>query len=248
MTRRIPLLLVALGPAALPGCSDTTSVDMTLPGGNTLVFVDAGELDPVRGLLRSLVDSIIPRVRAELPVTNVRIAISADVTAAISGIGLGGRSPDARTVNLAIDMALGGIADTLRRYLPLLLAHELHHAMRHRSPAGYGTTLFEAMVSEGLADRFGVEVTLDDPPPWSVALSDSSAAVWLANARPVWDSPEYDHDGWFFGSDPTIPRWTGYALGWRLVVDYQGGHGERASDLWAAPASAFLPAGLPRGR
>jgi hypothetical protein len=236
-----PSVLLAL---VLSGCGDTTgpASGEALEGDNRLVFVDGGALDPVRDLIHALADSSVRLVRTELPVTGVRITLSADAEAAIGEIGLGGRSPNSQAVLLAVDMAMAGIADSLRRYLPLLLAHELHHAMRHRSTAGYGTTLFEAVVSEGLADRFAVEVTGADPPPWSVALSDPAAAVWLANAQAVWNADAYDHDAWFFGEGAAIPRWTGYTLGWRLVMDYQSRHpGQRAAGLWQAPASDFLP-------
>jgi hypothetical protein len=32
------------------------------------------------------------------------------------------------------------------------------------------------------------------------------------------------HEGWFFGANPTLPRWTGYRLGFRLVETYQTAH------------------------
>lgn len=228
----------------LAACGDGTAPEpaVGLPGNNALVFRDAGELDPVRDLIRSLMDSTVRLVRAELPVTGVGVLVSADRRGAIPEIGLGGNAPEADVVYIDIDMTVVGIADSLRRHLPLIVAHELHHTMRHRSGDGYGATLARAIVSEGLADRFAVEITGHEPPPWSVALSDSVAAAWLGAAQAVWHEPGYDHDLWFFGAGGSVPRWTGYTLGWRLVSAYQAQHpGVRAADLWDAPAADFLP-------
>lgn len=235
-------LLVCVALAGVAGCGEATGPGGSLPGNNALVYRDAGELDPVRSLVRSLVDSTVRRVRGELPVTDVVISVSADARFVIPEIGVGGNAPEAHLVYVDIDMTVPGIRDSLRRHLPLIVAHELHHTMRHRRDDGYGATLARAIVSEGLADRFAVEITGHEPPPWSVALSDSAIADWLPVAQAEWEQPGYDHDAWFFGQGSAIPRWTGYAIGWRLVTDYQARHpGTRAARLWDAPASDFLP-------
>jgi len=234
--------VVATAVLAGAACGDATAPDGTLPGNNALVYRDAGELDPVRDLIRTLVDSTVRRVRTELPVTDVVVSVSADARFAIPEIGIGGNAPEATIVYVDIDMTVPGIADSLRRHLPLIVAHELHHTMRHRSSDGYGGTLFRAVVSEGLADRFAVEITGHEPPPWSLALPDAAVAEWTAVARADWQEPGYDHDAWFFGRGGTIPRWTGYAIGWRLIADYQArSPGARAGALWNAPAAGFLP-------
>lgn len=231
------LVLLALA------CGDGTAPEPAepLPGNNVLVFRDAGELDPVRDLVRALVDSTVRLVRGELAVTGVAVSVGADRQFAIPEIGIGGNAPEEDVAYINIDMTMPGIVDSLGRHLPLIVAHELHHTMRHRSADGYGNTLARAMVSEGLADHFAVEVTGHEPPPWSVALSDSEAAAWLAVAQNTWLQPGYDHDVWFFGVD-SVPRWAGYSIGWRLVADYQVANGGvRAGALWDAPAADFLP-------
>lgn len=233
--------LAAVALLAAAACDDATGPDEALPGGNALVFRDAGELDPVRDLVQALIDSTVRRVRTELAVTDVVVSVSADARFAIPEIGIGGNAPEATTVYVDIDMTVPGIADSLRRHLPLIVAHELHHTMRHRSDEGYGSTLLRAVVSEGLADRFAVEVTGHEPPPWSVALSDAALAEWIPVAQREWQQRGYDHDAWFFGRG-SIPRWTGYAIGWRLVLDYQARNpNARAGALWDAPAADFLP-------
>jgi uncharacterized protein YjaZ len=85
--------------------------------------------------------------------------------------------------------------------------------------------LLDALVSEGLADHFSVEVTGEDAPPWAVALTHEQLAAMSARAREEYDNSRYDHRAWFFGSEESaIPRWTGYSLGFQLMGDYLERH------------------------
>lgn len=79
-------------------------------------------------------------------------------------------------------------------------------------------------------------------PPWSDALAPDSTEHYLDRASPEFDPSTYSHPRWFFGADPTLPRWTGYTLGYRLVERYQAAHpGVSAAQLVAAPADSFRP-------
>jgi hypothetical protein len=55
------------------------------------------------------------------------------------------------------------------------IAHEVHHCMRMAGP-GYGWTLGEALVSEGLAGQFVHRLFGSPPEPWECAVS---AGDWL---------------------------------------------------------------------
>ena len=96
-----------------------------------------------------------------------------------------------------------------------LLVHELHHCLRWRGPGTGQTLLFEALISEGLADHFAMEL-LGAKHPWSNAFPRDETAKFLALAQPEFDSTTYNHPRWFFGGDHTLPWWTGYTLGFRL--------------------------------
>jgi uncharacterized protein YjaZ len=121
------------------------------------------------------------------------------------------------------------------------VAHEAHHAARWRGP-GYGTTLLEALVTEGLADHFAIERLGVPVPPWSNAVAREETARYIEEARPHFDSSSYGHSRWFFGTDPALPRWVGYTLGFRLVEAYQQENpGASAAELVHIPADAFRP-------
>lgn len=123
----------------------------------------------------------------------------------------------------------------------LTLAHEMHHALRHAA-CGYGATLGEAIVSEGLADHFATEVTGSAPPFWTDV--DLPPAV-VRQAEDALAAVDYDHPAWFFGQG-SLPRWVGYALGWRLIATYLERHPEEtAASLVSAGASGIIAAAWP---
>ncbi|MBD8555410.1 hypothetical protein IFT84_12935 [Rhizobium sp. CFBP 8762] len=104
--------------------------------------------------------------------------------------------------------------------LSRILTHEVHHALRFKlCPNGYGFTLSEALVSEGLADCFVDEVWGKHPSPITNALPPAHWDETVALAGKHLSSDCYDHAEWFFGMG-RLPRWAGYALGYRLVKQY----------------------------
>jgi hypothetical protein len=210
---------------------------------NALRIVDpAGQFGANRASIDSLARWAITLAENALSLTGVTVTITPDAGRAISGYGVGGRTPDANTVQLFIDHAFPGMDTLLASRLPPLVAHEMHHAKRWRNP-GYGASLLEAMISEGLADHFAQELLGTERQPWSNAFPMDQTETLLSRARPEFDSRSYDHARWFFDADPSLPRWTGYTLGYRLVDAYIEVHaGSSASSLVTTPASAFRPA------
>jgi len=178
-------------------------------------------------------------VRPLLAVTGLRISIVADASQFIPEVGLGGYNPSADEVQLFADPASQDLESVLRSELVSMLAHEIHHAMRRRA-IGYGSTLLQAAVSEGLADHFSLEAQPREAPPWATALTDEQLAVWVPEVLARSTGP-YSHADWFFGSS-TIPRWTGYAVGFELVSAYLDADPlRRASMLVGEPAASFVP-------
>jgi hypothetical protein len=229
----------AIGLLLAGSCADGGATPPEPIGPNLIQFDDPdGKLVATGAMIRDLVRETLDAVTERLPVTGVTIRLIPDPSRAIGGYGIGGRTPTATSVSIYFDPEFPDFARLLPSRLPQMVAHELHHAVRHRGP-GYGGTLLEAMVSEGLADRFSVEWLGVPVPPWSKAVAPDHVASLLAAAEPELDSPRYDHDRWFFGASE-LPRWVGYSLGYQLVERYQADHpGESAADLVARPATAF---------
>lgn len=148
-----------------------------------------------------------------------------------------GHTPGAELVFLTLDPSNPNLPRALGAPLERTIAHEVHHALRWAGP-GYGRTLGEALVSEGLAGRFVEELFASPPEPWEAALDDAAQAPHARDAARAWEAP-HDHAAWFFGAGDR-PMWTGYALGFALVGRFLAAHpGARPSGLARAPADRF---------
>ncbi len=96
--------------------------------------------------------------------------------------------------------------------LKACLAHELHHLARWQN-AGYGKTLGQAIITEGLA-VFYEEQNSGWVPPWAKAGIQTKA---YAAAKAEWNSKNYNHSNWFHKG--RYGKWVGYTIGYRLVKE-----------------------------
>lgn len=127
---------------------------------------------------------------------------------------------------------------TLRRQI----VHEVHHCLRIAGP-GYGRTLGEALVSEGLAGRFVSHLFATPPELWESAVDRETLAAYRPSATAL-AAADYDHAAWFFGTkDGRYPRWLGYTLGYDLVGEWLRQFPDADGPTWVnIPASAVLSA------
>ena len=96
-----------------------------------------------------------------------------------------------------------------------MVVHEVHHCLR-MAVTGYGRTLGDALVSEGLAGHF-VRALMGNPPePWERAVSLEELKQHLPEDDQL-ASTDYDHESWFFGAAGPRPMWLGYTLGYEVV-------------------------------
>ena len=192
--------------------------------------------DPIQALtLEGLIS-----IRKHMAIDNLEIVIRDAPQQSIPEIGLGGYNPGPNRVIIFIDPMFENLPMALENELVYQLAHEIHHAKRRRF-VGYGSSLLEAVVSEGLADHFAMEVTGKSAPLWARALDAEDLQSWLEQAKSEWNKDPYDHSRWFFGTEE-VPRWTGYSIGFALVRQYLQDHPEaRAATLYDRKARHFKP-------
>lgn len=182
------------------------------------------------------------RYRAE----QVSTAISLDVVVqvwpgqVIDCRGFVGYAPTGTMMQLTLDPDNANFADSMGEPFERMVAHELHHVMRWRGP-GYGRTLGEALVSEGLAGHFCRQLYASAPEPWESALSEKETTACVMKAEQEWFAPSYRHGEWFFGQGG-LPHWAGYSLGYAVVDRYlQHNGGQSAASLVHEPAANFYP-------
>ncbi len=184
---------------------------------------------------RRLLDARMPAPRLDILVQRMR-------GAAIPEIGLVGHAYRAGLFALTIDPDNPNFAPalqdgTLRRQL----VHEAHHCMR-MATVGYGRTLGDALVSEGLAGRFTRWVFGNPPEPWECAVDEATLRAH-APAAAALDAPGYGHDSWFFGTGGQRPRWLGYTMGYRIAGAWIDAHGVPDAGTWiSVPAATVLAA------
>lgn len=230
------------------GCSKSEgnqvcdALSTTLSENNICLAIEHNNLtNEHKNLIEAKVSTGLVTINNLMPIDNLNIRIVDNPQLVIPEIGIGGYNPNAEEVILAIDANFNDLAGTLEENLIPQLAHEVHHAKRRRS-VGYGNTLLQAAVSEGLADHFSIEVSAINPPPWAVALTGAELQNWIDTASKIWNESSYDHKAWFLGTDPNIPKWTGYSIGFELVKDYLTDNPDkRPSNLHNEPANSFLP-------
>lgn len=100
---------------------------------------------------------------------------------------------------------------TLRRQV----AHEVHHCLR-LAAIGWGRSLGDALINEGLAGHFVRHLFASPPEPWERVVDTDVASSFFPGAGEL-ASTTYDHDAWFFGTGGPLPRWIGYTLGYTIV-------------------------------
>ncbi|MCF3974193.1 DUF2268 domain-containing putative Zn-dependent protease [Paracoccus salsus] len=118
------------------------------------------------------------------------------------------------------------------------LVRSMHHLIRWEGP-GYGRSLGEALVSEGLAGHFVGQVLGGRTDPWDAV---TPAPGLARRALNEWARLDYDHARWFAGKGD-IRKWTGYGLGHRLVVEHLAQNVDQDPvTLAQARADMFRPA------
>jgi uncharacterized protein YjaZ len=170
----------------------------------------------------------------------ITVAVGIDPARTIRETGIGARAWAADRIDVWIDPTHPWVEAAGEEELLAMLAHELHHCARWTRP-GYGATLGEALVSEGLACVFETGFRGGVPPFWARALDARALRAAEALARPSLADRAYDHRAWFFGApDDGLPRHVGYSLGFEIVARHVRSTGRTAAQLVRVPAEPFF--------
>jgi hypothetical protein len=185
----------------------------------TLHWLEAeGELEPWRPHIAAEIEATKAIVSRLVAPPRLDILIQRIAGWVIPEIGMVGHTYRNNLFSLTLDPDNPNFARSLHDgNLRRQVAHEVHHCLRHAGP-GYGNSLGEALVSEGLAGHFVTRLFATPPEPWEQAVA-ATAALRLFPSAHTLASTDYDHGEWFFGTGGKFPRWLGYTLGY-MVVGY----------------------------
>lgn len=160
----------------------------------------------------------------------------ADKSMVIPEIGVGGYTPNRFLLYLYLDP----VVDIDEEEIFNTLCHELNHAKRYEGP-GYGQTLLDSMIFEGLATAFEEEVSGQKAFMPSQLLARSETMELVKKMKPHFDDTDFEHFRWFiFDKRGELPRWTGYEIGYYLVRNHLLKENKKASELTLEASSAFI--------
>ena len=199
-------------------------------------FLDArGRLALNRPWLTRTINDAVERVRVLADPGDLDVAVCPDPE--VPGeTGHAGQCLGPGQILLNVDPSNPALTRNRNGALQRTVSHELYLSMRAEGP-GYGATLGEGLVSEGLALHFEAMAYGDPDIPEGPDL-EAILTPALREAVASWDSRVFDREAWFAGPKG---RAIGHALGYRIVG--QALRTGRASAVDAAnwPAERFVP-------
>lgn len=202
------------------------------------IFNASGQFTPYQEQIQAVFDLSVQRVAKILPISGVDVVFCLDPESVIPEFGIGGYSPSGDQAIIFADPDNANFPNSLKNEFLTILGHELHHCLRWRT-VGYGITLLEALVSEGLACHFETELRSGTLPFYATALEEATIPDLFVKASQRFSDTNYGHAEWFFGQSDEIPMYAGYTLGFELVSKYIQKHGKKASKLYDESAEHF---------
>lgn len=137
--------------------------------------------------IKTLCDRSISLARSFLAVDDVCIKFYVDIGGVPPHWGLVGYAPGPNQITIVLDPNRPRFKDREgKTRFSAVVTHEWHHVCRHRGP-GYGKTLGERLVSEGLALRFEEQCGFPPFPEVSFWRSKANISDLTARALPLLD-------------------------------------------------------------
>ncbi|PWW11111.1 putative Zn-dependent protease DUF2268 [Pantoea sp. AG702] len=166
--------------------------------------------------LRTTLNDTFVKVTRLMPTPSVDVIVKAG-KCVIPEKGHAGFCPESGVIYITVDPENPAFCKNVAHSIERMFAHELHHAARWAGP-GYGSTLGEVLVSEGLAGHFSLELLGGEAEPWE-SLQSHIVKPYYPLVFENWNHTDYDHNTWFFGTGD-LPRWLGYTAGFNLISRY----------------------------
>lgn len=134
--------------------------------------------------------------------------------------GVGGRTHSSDFIEFAINEEKASVEK-----MSEMLVHELCHAARWGKNDEWINCLFDNLINEGISTYFEADFVKDRDIKQMfietvIDRSDDENERILERLRDSLDSNYFDYDMIFFNGNDSLPRWSGYSLGYYLVKKY----------------------------
>ena len=153
--------------------------------------------------------------------------------------GVGGRTRTSDFIEFAIDEE-----KATKNLISEMVAHELCHAARWGKNDEWINSLFDGMISEGIATCLEAEFVKDREEKTVfiktiLERTDDENKKIFEELRGQLDSNYYDYNTIFFNGNDKLPRWSGYSLGYYLVKKYLEKTHKKIEDAFADKYAEF---------
>ncbi|HET8575203.1 MAG TPA: DUF2268 domain-containing putative Zn-dependent protease [Candidatus Paceibacterota bacterium] len=149
----------------------------------------------------------------------VNVTVYPKASWTISETGEGGYTPTEDWVQISIDMTekKHTAEEILETRVPGAIFHEFNHLKRWQTQ-GFGETLEELLVTEGLAGAFEKEQWTRYAPPW-LLVNEKIIQEYLSLIKTKCSNPAEpcNYPEWFHGVNSEIPKWLGYSVGFYII-------------------------------
>lgn len=150
----------------------------------------------------------------EIPLMNFTIYSNKDWC--IQQTGEGGYTASPNWIQLFLDPSRPNFKEkVIENSLLATIYHEMHHAKR-MTTVGYGESLLEAVITEGLASVYAEKMFPKFIAPWGKYTNKeikSNLRLFLQNI--IKNKKRYSHEEWFLGFGK--PHWLGYKVGIYII-------------------------------
>ena len=153
--------------------------------------------------------------------------------------GVGGRTRTSDFIEFAINEE-----KATENLISEMVAHELCHAARWGKNDEWINSLFDGMISEGIATYLEAEFVKDRKEKTVfiktiLERTDDENEKILEELRNQLDSNYYDYDTIFFNGNDKLPPWSGYSLGYYLLKKYLEKTNKKIEDAFADKYAEF---------
>ena len=169
-----------------------------------ILLKSSGNIDLFINQIQTEFDNFNQKVKNIFPPQDIDIVVYDNPFEVIPEYGIGGFTPSYHLIFISLDPGFPNLQKSIVEQFSRTLAHEIYHAIRIKH-IGYGDTLLEALITEGLADHFDLEINQKLPQIWNTALSKRQLAKFQKLAPKEYFNKNYSYNDWFFGSK-NIPK------------------------------------------
>ncbi|WP_435249890.1 DUF2268 domain-containing putative Zn-dependent protease [Vibrio sp. nBUS_14] len=207
---------------------------------NTSILDATGKLAQYEDFLISQINMALETIGTHIELHDLDITVSPFSKEKVSPFGIGGFALSAHRVELFLDVRRDDIEVVIKKELTAVLGHEINHALR-KSHGHKNVTLLDSLVMEGLACHFEGVLNGGELSSMFVDIQHEDWRSLYKKMKPHLESTSFPFEQMFLGTKPDeYPRYSGYWVGYNLVVQYLHDQNPSISDIVALDSSNFI--------